>query len=76
MVITVEPGCYFNPFLLEPAFESPSQGPFLNRRRLEGSMASLYTLASMFASLTFNVHVCILAPELPVIHLVYHGTIY
>ncbi|KAA6426409.1 MAG: xaa-Pro dipeptidase [Trebouxia sp. A1-2] len=38
MVITVEPGCYFNPFLLGPAFESTSQGPFLNRRRLEGSM--------------------------------------
>ncbi len=41
MVITVEPGCYFNPFLLEPAFDSPSQGQFLNRRRLEGTMASI-----------------------------------
>ena len=40
MVITVEPGCYFNPFLLEPAFDSAEQGQFLNRRRLEASMAS------------------------------------
>lgn len=76
MVITVEPGCYFNPFLLEPAFESPSQGPFLNRRRLEGSMASPYTLASLFASLSFNAHVCIVAPKPPVLHLVYLGAIY
>lgn len=50
MVITVEPGCYFNPFLLGPAFESTSQGPFLNRRRLEGSMVGLaYAVAEPVA---------------------------
>lgn len=38
MVITVEPGCYFNPFLLRPAFQDPAQAPFLNQQRLEGSM--------------------------------------
>ncbi|KAL3130945.1 hypothetical protein ABBQ38_000268 [Trebouxia sp. C0009 RCD-2024] len=38
MVVTVEPGCYFNPFLLHPAFEDPAQGPFLNKRRLEASL--------------------------------------
>jgi len=50
MVITVEPGCYFNPFLLGPAFESTSQGPFLNKRRLEGSMVGLaYAVAEPVA---------------------------
>ncbi|KAL3139068.1 hypothetical protein ABBQ32_005865 [Trebouxia sp. C0010 RCD-2024] len=38
MVVTVEPGCYFNPFLLHPAFEDPSQAPFLNKKRLEASL--------------------------------------
>ena len=41
MVVTVEPGCYFNPFLLHPAFEDPSQGPFLNKRRLEASLVRI-----------------------------------
>ena len=40
MVVTVEPGCYFNPFLLQPAFEDSRQSPFLNNRRLEASLAS------------------------------------
>ena len=40
MVVTVEPGCYFNPFLLQPAFEDSRQSPFLNKRRLEESLAS------------------------------------
>ena len=40
MVATVEPGCYFNPFLLQPAFEDSRQSPFLNKRRLEASLAS------------------------------------
>ena len=51
MVITVEPGCYFNPFLLGPAFESPSQGPFLNRRRLEGSMVGPVCVAEPVAQI-------------------------
>lgn len=34
MVITVEPGLYFIPALLEPAFEDPKKSPFLNISRL------------------------------------------
>ena len=30
MVITVEPGCYFNSSLLEPAFKNPAQAQYLN----------------------------------------------
>ena len=65
MVITVEPGCYFNPFLLGPAFESTSQGGFLNRRRLEGSMvgpayvAEPVVLAEQGSSMTFCSNCCI-----------------
>jgi len=29
MIITVEPGCYFNPALLIPAMEDPTQSKFL-----------------------------------------------
>lgn len=43
MVVTVEPGCYFNPFLLQPAFEDLQQSPFLNKRRLEASLASPFS---------------------------------
>lgn len=48
MVVTVEPGCYFNPFLLHPAFEDPAQGPFLNKRRLEASLVGL-SISPFFA---------------------------
>ena len=34
MVITVEPGCYFNAFLLEPAFKHAQQSKFLNRDQI------------------------------------------
>ena len=34
MVITVEPGCYFNPALLKPALENSTQAPFLVRDRV------------------------------------------
>ena len=34
MVVTVEPGCYFVPALLEPAFAHPAQGPLLDEPRL------------------------------------------
>lgn len=52
MVVTVEPGCYFNPFLLEPAFEDSTQSPFLNRRRLQGSMVSQHTHCELSCSCT------------------------
>ena len=34
MVLTIEPGCYFVPPLLEPAFAHPAQGPLLDEARL------------------------------------------
>ena len=34
MVLTIEPGCYFIPALLEPAFAHPAQGPLLDEPRL------------------------------------------
>ena len=34
MVITVEPGCYFNPCLLQPALEHKEQAPFLVKYRV------------------------------------------
>ncbi|MCC5925503.1 MAG: aminopeptidase P family protein [Bacteroidetes bacterium] len=36
MVITIEPGIYFIPALLEPAFENPEQARFLNVESLRG----------------------------------------
>lgn len=41
MVVTVEPGCYFNPFLLRPAMQDPAQAHFFNQKRVEASMVSL-----------------------------------
>ena len=35
MVVTCEPGIYFYPTLLEPAFAKPEQGKFLNKALLE-----------------------------------------
>eukprot|EP01050_Picozoa_sp_SAG11_P002394 SAG11_NODE_121_length_15851_cov_6.082466_4_plen_360_part_00 len=35
MVITIEPGIYFYPTLLTPAFANPSQAPYLNQELLE-----------------------------------------
>ena len=35
MVITLEPGIYFYPTLLRPAFDSPTQGQYLNQQLLE-----------------------------------------
>ena len=34
MVITVEPGCYFNPCLLQPALKNAEQAPFLVKERV------------------------------------------
>lgn len=39
MVITVEPGCYFNPFLLNPAFNNPAQAKYLIKSRLQTFMS-------------------------------------
>jgi len=38
MILTVEPGVYFNTFLLEPAFENPVQAPFLVKEKLQQFM--------------------------------------
>ncbi|KAK9798996.1 hypothetical protein WJX73_000520 [Symbiochloris irregularis] len=38
MIVTVEPGCYFNPFLLEPAFQNPAQAKYLGEKRLRECM--------------------------------------
>jgi Xaa-Pro dipeptidase len=34
MVVTIEPGCYLIPALLEPAFADPATAPYLNEARL------------------------------------------
>jgi hypothetical protein len=34
-VVTVEPGIYFYPTLLTPAFSDPTKSPFLNQEALE-----------------------------------------
>ncbi|GIL91640.1 hypothetical protein Vretimale_9601 [Volvox reticuliferus] len=39
MVITVEPGCYFNPALLLPALEEPAQAKYLVREAVMSYMA-------------------------------------
>lgn len=39
MLITIEPGIYFNPYLLTPAFDKPDVGPYLNRPLLERYMS-------------------------------------
>jgi Xaa-Pro dipeptidase len=36
MIVTVEPGCYFIPFVLETAFNNPEQAVFLNIEKLRG----------------------------------------
>ena len=41
MIVTVEPGCYFNPFLLEPAFKNPAQAKYLNEGKLRECMVCL-----------------------------------
>ncbi|KAK9815595.1 hypothetical protein WJX72_006529 [[Myrmecia] bisecta] len=38
MVITVEPGCYFNAYLLEPAFSDPVQSKYLHKSRIKQFM--------------------------------------
>ena len=55
MVITVEPGCYFNAFLLEPAFKNPAQAKYLNAERLRSLLVSHY-LSPLFSMMVkFNV---------------------
>ena len=41
MVITVEPGCYFNPALLKPALEDKTQAAFLVKDRVQSLLVSL-----------------------------------
>lgn len=38
MVITVEPGCYFNASLLQPALEDPAKAAYLNAEPLSTFM--------------------------------------
>ncbi len=40
MVLTVEPGCYFNPFLLKPALDDHKSAQFLIRDRIESLLVS------------------------------------
>lgn len=41
MVVTVEPGCYFNPSLLHPAFKNPQQSKYLDQQRIQSCMVRL-----------------------------------
>ena len=41
MVITVEPGCYFNASLLEPAFKDPAKARYLNPDAISKFMVRL-----------------------------------
>merc|ERR1719272_1300158 len=41
MVMTVEPGCYFYPTLLGPAYDDPLRGPFLNRELIESTFITM-----------------------------------
>lgn len=36
MIVTVEPGCYFIPFVLESAFQDPEKAKFLNEEKIRG----------------------------------------
>lgn len=47
MVITVEPGCYFNPALLKPALEDSSHAPFLVKDRIKALLVGLLSKAGM-----------------------------
>eukprot|EP00879_Flechtneria_rotunda_P023743 GHRR01025135.1.p1 GENE.GHRR01025135.1~~GHRR01025135.1.p1 ORF type:complete len:156 (+),score=34.87 GHRR01025135.1:680-1147(+) len=38
MIITVEPGCYFNPVLLQPAFQEPTYSNYLVKDVIEQYM--------------------------------------
>lgn len=38
MVITVEPGCYFNTYLLNKAFGNPEFSKYLNKEKLLANM--------------------------------------
>jgi Xaa-Pro dipeptidase len=38
MVVTVEPGCYFNEFLLNPLFKDPTKSKYINKQVLDRYM--------------------------------------
>ncbi len=42
MVLTVEPGCYFNSYLLKPALDDPATAAYLVRERIEALMVSIW----------------------------------
>ena len=48
MVITVEPGCYFNPALLKPALEDSSHARFLVKDRVNSLLVGLSFRAGMW----------------------------
>lgn len=44
MVLTVEPGCYFNAYLLQPALDDPNTAQYLVRDRIESLLVSYLSL--------------------------------
>ena len=49
MVVTCEPGIYFYPSLLGPAFKDPTQSKYLNKELLEDTCVNVSTLPPPFA---------------------------
>ncbi len=47
MVLTVEPGCYFNAFLLKPALDDPKSARYLVRDRIESLLVRQFFVAQL-----------------------------
>jgi len=53
MVLTVEPGCYFNEYLLQPALDDPKTAQYLVRDRIESLLVrSLILFPAYFLSIS------------------------